>query len=476
MRCANASAMIVGSSDRTRACLSRFLKSTCGMGTVSEVADGTRGANYLEQTRFDLVLLDRGVFSAFDRGLIPSEEAANGRIPIVVVTLLRKLAAFARQLEAPEPADEPEQLDNAALGELLHYARHGERRGESAEGVEPVDPARLHESMGHSQAIKGLVSEVEKVAPTDYSVMLVGETGTGKELVARTLHEASLRAGEQFVAIDSGAVSETLVESELFGHEEGAFTGAERARPGKFQLADGGTLLLDEISTMSANLQGTLLRALEQSRFYPVGGAEPVEVDTRVLSASNRDVQKLESFRDDLYYRLAEYVIEIPPLRRRREDIPHLARRFMQEANEELPHGVFEISTPALDRLRGHDWPGNVRELRNVVRQAALSASEGTIRAKHVEVEESAEAGGLSAGGHSEQEGGEPDEEEEFVLRGGLSLTELIQRQKTRVERRVLRQAMEETGGNMAETARMLGVDYKTVYKKVREYGLNPEE
>jgi DNA-binding NtrC family response regulator len=378
-------AIIVGADQRARGSLRDFLTQRCGLGDVSLVEDGRGGMNYLRQGRFDLVLVDRETLGSSEQSLVHAASRPEGRIPIVIVTLLRKLAEFVRQWidarEAGTDAQLPE-TDNPALGQLVAYARE---RGDLA--VDPTDetapettdrqayrePADLFEVMGRSRSVEQLVRQVDEVAQTDYSVMLVGETGVGKEVVARALHGASRRAGGELVSVDCGAISETLAESELFGHVEGAFTGAERRRPGKFQKADGGTLFLDEISTMSSTVQGTLLRALEHNSFHPVGSSQKVRVDTRILAASNCAVRQLEDFRDDLYYRLAEYVIEVPPLRDRPDDIPHLARRFLRGAAEQVPErDTFELSAEASRRLKSHHWPGNVRELRNTLRRAAL--------------------------------------------------------------------------------------------------------
>ena len=466
----DATAIIVGSNKGSRASLRRFLKTNCGLGTVSEVGDGKGGLNYLEQSRFDLVFLDRETISTFDRGLIRSASRTNGRVPIVVVTLLKKLAAFVNRLtDRTGGSGRGGKLENAALGQLLEFAR---KRGDlalasnaqsgSASPGKPVgrNPSHLFDLMGRSETVERLVERVGQVGPTKYSVLVVGETGTGKELIARAIHAASPRASRPFVALDCGAISDTLVESELFGHVEGAFTGAERERPGKFRMADNGTLFLDEVSTMSRNMQGSVLRALERNAFYAVGGSEEVEVDTRVIAASNRDVRGEDGFRDDLYFRLAEYVIEVPPLRFRKEDIPFLAHRFVEEANAELPHDVTDVAPETVDLLQAYEWPGNVRELRNVVRQGALAATHGTVEPSHIDPDIKHET--ISA----------PEIDPELPDDNDVSLKEIVQDQKAEIERKVIRQVMEQTDGNMAETARKLNVDYKTIYKKVREYGI----
>lgn len=466
-------AIIVGADQRARGSLRDFLTEQCGLGNVSLVEDGRGGMNYLRQSRFDLVLVDRETLGSSEKSLVRAASRPEGRIPMVIVTLLRKLAEFVRQwVDARRDGAEANlpDTDNPALGQLVAYARE---RGDLA--VDPADetapePADLFEAMGRSEAVEQLVRQVDEVAETDYSVMLVGETGVGKEVVARALHGTSQRADGELVSVDCGAISESLAESELFGHVEGAFTGADRWRPGKFRKADGGTLFLDEISTMSSTVQGTLLRVLEQNSFHPVGSSQKVQVDTRILAASNRSVRRLEEFRDDLYYRLAEYVIEVPPLRERREDIPHLARQFLRGAAEQVSGTQsFELSGEAARRLKHHDWPGNVRELRNTVRRAALRADARVVEADDIEL-------ASKRVGPSEPEGSADGPlADGAALEDEVSLSEVVRDQKEKVERRVIEEMMQRTNGNIAEAARRLNADYKTVYNKVRDYGIDAD-
>src|SRR4029453_2777359 len=229
--------------------------------------------------------------------------------------------------------------------------------------------------MGNSASVRGVVEQIATVARSNFSVLIVGETGTGKELVAQAIHRQSDRRRQPFIALDCGAIPEALVESELFGHERGAFTGAERRHAGQFELATGGTCFLDEIGNLPLMLQAKLLRALESREVRPVGAERPTTVDVRFIAAANEDLQARAQdgrFRADLYFRLAQYTIALSPLRQRPEDIAYLAQRFLQEASVELRKPVRQVAPAAIEMLRRHDWPGNVRELRNVVRQAVL--------------------------------------------------------------------------------------------------------
>jgi two-component system nitrogen regulation response regulator GlnG len=320
----------------------------------------------------------------------------------------------------------------------------------------------LQERMGPSDVVARLVSEVNRVAESDFTVIIIGETGSGKEVVARAIHEASSRSKEPFIPVDCGAIPETLLESELFGHERGAFTGAEVQKPGKFEVAQGGTLFLDEISNMPVGSQAKLLRVLQEKKVYRVGGTKAIQVNVRLLVASNQDLHELalsSSFRRDLFYRLNEFTITIPPLRERKEDIPYLAKRFLDNANLELNKQVKGFSETALNTLFAYNWPGNVRELRSIIRRAALLADD-LIAEKHLELER-ADVPGMA---FAPKVQGAPWK--------NLSLREILQQSISTVEREVFTQVLKQTGGNKAKAARLLQVDYKTIHEKVKKLGI----
>ena len=235
------------------------------------------------------------------------------------------------------------------------------------------------ETFGPSEAVGRVISAIEQVARSNFSVVIVGETGSGKEVVARAIHQASGASRRPFVPVDCGAVPEMLLESELFGHERGAFTGADQQTVGKIEAAHTGTLFLDEISNMPLASQAKLLRVLQERTLYRLGSTKPIHVDVRMLTASSHDLEELcesGSFRPDLYFRLNEYTISIPPLRERREDIPYLAKRFVDIANIELSKSIKGFSPSAIEAMLAYDWPGNVRQLRSVVRRAVLMAED----------------------------------------------------------------------------------------------------
>ncbi|MFQ5895090.1 MAG: sigma-54-dependent transcriptional regulator [Nitrospinota bacterium] len=315
----------------------------------------------------------------------------------------------------------------------------------------------LEERMGSSGPIRKVVEAVQRVAPTNYTVLVVGKTGTGKELVARAIHQLSSRHAKPFLAIDCGAIPETLLESELFGYEKGAFTGAERRRAGYFEAADGGTLFFDEIGNLPLGLQAKLLRVMEEKTIQMLGSTKVREVDVRVLAASNAPLEEAVrrgQFREDLYYRLAEFTIALPTLSARREDIPFLAKYFLAEANRDLGGEARGITEDALAAMMAYPWPGNVRELRNAIRHAALIGPQ-MIRREDLNLRAELRAVPTAARG-----GGET-----------VALSDAVRQSVDRVEAERILGALRATGGNKAEAARILKVDYKTLYRKLKKYG-----
>jgi two-component system, NtrC family, response regulator AtoC len=293
------------------------------------------------------------------------------------------------------------------------------------------------------------VFDLARTAARSHSTILVlGESGTGKELLARAVHAESPRSQGPFITMSCAALTETLLESELFGHEKGAFTGAAARRKGKFEIAQGGTLFLDEIGDISPKLQLDLLRVLEDRKFFRVGGNEAVTVDARIIAATNRDLQKAVadgSFREDLFYRLNVIPIQLPPLRDRLEDLPLLVEHFLEQLGAEMNKRVDEVSSEAMATLMGHAWPGNVRELRNILERAVVVASGRVIEASDLGLRRAPEA-----------------------AEGGLaSLDE--------VEKHHVAHVLAETGGNISQAARTLGIDRATLYNKMRKYQLRKD-
>jgi two-component system nitrogen regulation response regulator GlnG len=328
------------------------------------------------------------------------------------------------------------------------------------------DESSLRESMGPSDAVSRLISDVTRVAKTNFSILILGETGSGKEVVARAIHQLSPRCEATFMVVDCGAIPETLLESELFGHEKGAYTGADKQKIGKIEMAQGGTLFLDEISNMPLGSQAKLLRVLQEKTIYRIGGAQPISVDVRVLAASNQDLHRLgesDLFRRDVYFRLNEFTIWVSPLRERQEDILYLAKRFVDLTNLELQKNVKSFTQSAVDALLSYNWPGNVRQLRSMIRRAVLLADD-IIAEHHLGMERVSHKQTLPRLGG--------DQETQDTPQGDLSLKEIMHRKIVAMEREILAHVLRETAGNKAKAARLLHIDYKTIHSKIRQYGI----
>jgi DNA-binding NtrC family response regulator len=315
-----------------------------------------------------------------------------------------------------------------------------------------------------------LVESIRQVAASNFTVLIEGETGTGKELVARAIHQESRRSDKPFIAIDAGAIPEALVESELFGHEKGAFSGAERRKDGHFQMANGGTLFLDEVSNLPPPSQPKLLRAMQERRIRPVGSSQTAAVDVRVIAASNANLQDQVHkglFRQDLYFRLAEFVISLPPLRARPEDIVPLARSFLDEARVELKRPASVLTEGAARLLQNYRWPGNIRQLRNVMRRAALQSTGATIEAAELEPMLADESSGAAP---AQVSWSAALPAPEF---NGFSLRDVARSAQEAAEKRAIIDALRATGGHKQKAAMLLKTDYKTLFLKLKRYGLS---
>lgn len=316
----------------------------------------------------------------------------------------------------------------------------------------------IFDLMGHGFSIQLIDQQIQRVGRTNFTVIVQGETGTGKELVARLIHERSDRANKPFVAIDCGAIPESIVESELFGYVRGAFTGADGKKAGYFELAKGGTLFLDEVANLSPSTQMKLLRSLQERRILPLGSSTNVSTDVRIIVASNailEDEVKAGRFRDDLFHRLNEFKIYLAPLRERREDILYLAERFRDETNAELGKDIRGFSAGACAYLLAYDWPGNVRELRNAVRRAVLLSTE-MIEVKHLRQV-------LSPTVELPQDHEMPQ---------GYGLHAIVHQMSAHLEKTIIQHVLEETGGNKRQAAKRLKIGYKTLYRKLKEHGI----
>jgi transcriptional regulator with PAS, ATPase and Fis domain len=315
--------------------------------------------------------------------------------------------------------------------------------------------------IGEDAQLRQVSQQLHRAAATDATVLLEGESGTGKELFARALHALSPRADGPFVAINCAAIPDTLLETELFGYEKGAFTGANARKPGRFELAHRGTLFLDEIGDLPLALQAKILRGLEEKRFERVGGTQSLHVDVRVVAATNRNLKQRvaeRQFREDLYFRLSVFPIQIPPLRERSEDVVILARHFVDRFCRDMNKTLLVLAPGSIDELRAYSWPGNVRELQNCIERAVILCDGDTIHPRHLNLSFRHPVAPVATSPW-----------DQIDLSG--TLTDVLRRITMEVERRKLEQAIREAAGNRVRAAELLQVSYKTLQQKLKDYG-----
>ncbi|MCJ7556382.1 MAG: nitrogen regulation protein NR(I) [Gammaproteobacteria bacterium] len=391
------------------------------------------------------------------------------QVPVIVITARSDLdsAVNAYQGGAFEYLPKPFDVDQAV--ELVKRALA------QCDASEPPasQPQALSSIIGQAPAMQGVFRAIGRLSSSSMTVLITGESGTGKELVARALHEHSPRSAETFVGLNISAIPAELLESELFGHERGAFTGADRQRKGRFEQASGGTLFLDEIGDMVPALQTRLLRVLAEGEFFRIGGQSPIRVNTRVLAATNQDLAAKVArgdFRDDLYHRLNVIRIEIPPLRQRREDIPALVGHYLSRLAGELGVPAKTLAPAVMNRLVAADWPGNVRQLVNICRRLIVSSPGRDIRLQDLPPE---------LGGHASV-GGAPDWTASLAQWASQALARgesgLLERASPAFETALIRAALAAADGKRHEAARMLGWGRNTLSRKIRELGLDEEE
>jgi DNA-binding NtrC family response regulator len=426
---------------------------------------GQDAISRLVEHRFDLVLTDLALGNG-PNGMDVLLAAKNHRPETSVVMITahgsEKIAVDAMKAGADDYVPKPFDNDEIRLVVQRALDRHRLER-ENRLLLEQVQRQYGFENLiGSGKPMQGVFETLQRVAETDLTVLVRGESGTGKELVAQALHNRSLRKNRPFVAVNCAAISRELVESELFGHEKGAFTGADARREGRFESADAGTIFLDEIGDMAPETQAKVLRVLQERSFERVGGTKPIQVDVRVVAATHRNLEeevRAERFREDLYYRLKVVEIELPPLRARAEDIPALALRFLERVTERLGRDKKQLSEAALARLMRHPWPGNVRELQNVIEQAAVLAAGPRIEEADLRLGEGA---GVA-----------------LSTRGDLSDLPFSEAKKNAVEkfeRAFLLQALRANDGNISRAAESVGMVRQSLQQKIRELGLRSED
>jgi len=422
---------------------------------VRAVADAATAERELEARVPDVVLCDLVLPGSSGMALLARIKERDQRLPVVMMTAHGNIDGAVEAMKQGATDFLTKPLDHQMLRALLDATASDLRRVRANRSLDAQLDQDDNSSgiVGRTRAMRELRRNVELLASSDASAIITGESGTGKEVVARAIHAASARRAKPFVAVNAAAIPEGLIESEVFGHEQGAFTGATRARPGCFEMAEGGTLFLDEIAEMPIALQPKLLRVLEGGRARRLGGSRDVRFDVRVLAATNRSASQAirdGRLREDLFYRLNVFELVIPPLRDRVEDIALLAQHFVREFSRKHQLHIDGVSDAARELLVAHAWPGNVRELRNVIERAVIvaRANGGWIERRHLPPYLQA----IHPGAHPT-----------LTLPAGTTLAE--------AERRLILQTLERVGDNKAEAARQLGLDVKTIRNKLRGYG-----
>ncbi len=451
--------LVVDDEEAMREVLQRRLR---GRGfRVRTAADGEEAVRLAAQFAPDAILSDVVLPDLSGLDLLAKFRAGDGAPPVILITAhgTIDLAVEAMKGGALDFLTKP--LDYDRLVAILDTVA-GAEAGKGAAGRaadEPEPGEGFGDLVGESAAMRAVFSLVREIAGVDASVLITGESGTGKELVARMIHRLSRRAAQPFVPINAAAIPKELMESEIFGHEKGAFTGAAGTRQGCFELADGGTLLLDEIAEMSLELQPKLLRVLEDGRVRRLGGKQELRFDVRVLAATNRPPRLAiadGSLREDLYYRLNVFSVELPPLRERAGDLPLLVAHFVRAFAAKHDCAVEGVGEEAAEILARYRWPGNVRELRNAIERAVVLARAGRIEPDH-----------LPPAIRDPGPPAAPEEEspDRIVLAPGTPIAD--------AERKLILKTLEQTGNNKAEAARRLGIDVKTMRNKLKSYGLD---
>jgi two-component system response regulator AtoC len=422
---------------------------------VTLATTGREGVERFREHTPDVVLTDLVLPDIDGVEVLDRVQRLDREVPVIVMTAYGSVSSSVKAMQtgAYDYITKPLDLDD--LQSKLRRAAETSRLRRQVDRLSASVRSRFSATamVAESPAMQAVLRQIEALADTNATVLVQGESGTGKELVARALHYDSRRSTGPFVAVNCGAFAESLLESELFGHEKGSFTGAAAQHKGAFERADGGTLFLDEIGDAPPAVQVKLLRAIEEREIRRIGGQQPFKVDVRLISASNKDLPELAAeggFRQDLLYRINVVTITLPPLRRRLEDIRPLAERFLAKAAEDHHRRIVRVDPAFYDRLAGYEWPGNIRQLRNVVESAVLLTQGDTLTAAVLNLPSSA-AGRVAAGG-------------DFFVPDNMSLAD--------IEKCVLEQSLMRCQGNRTLTAEKLGLSRRTIQRKIKEHAL----
>ena len=450
--------LVIEDKESMRAMLKQTLE---GEGyEVITAQDGAEGIKKLSDERIGLVLTDLKLPRKDGFDVLKATKQENPILPVIVMTAFGTIETAVRAVKEGAYDFLTKPFDTEHLLVLIKRALDTTRV--AAENIllrtEFADKLGAPKIIGKSRQLQEITASIQKAAPTNATVLIHGESGTGKELFARAIHYLSNRKEGPFIAINSAAIPRELLESELFGYERGAFTGAEARKLGKLELADKGTVFLDEIGDMDLTLQAKILRVIQEQVIERVGGNHPIKIDVRIVAATNKDIEKAveaKLFREDLFYRLNVFPITIPPLRERREDIPPLAQQFLAKYSAEVRKGPVTLSDEALDILMKCPWKGNVRELENVIERAVIYAEFGVVRAQDLGISESSILDALAE--HVPMEG---------------PLADIAAAAARIAESRRIRQVLKQTGGNKTKAAEILQVSYKTLLTKIKDYQL----
>ena len=422
--------------------------------SVKQAVNGQEGLNFYRQAIFHVILLDVKLPGMDGMEILSKIKEETPETPVIIITGYASVGSAVEAMKRgafdylakPFSPEELRVITKKALGsrkiflENLYLRKELEAKSE----FEMV--------VGKSKAMAKVFDIIRRVSPTESTVLITGESGTGKELIAREIHKHSRRRDGPFVTVDCGALVETLFESELFGHVKGSFTGAYETKHGRFEVANGGTIFLDEISNISLNIQANLLRVIQEREVTRIGSSKPIKVNVRILAATNEnlaDTVREGKFREDLFYRLSVVPIHLPPLRERKEDIPLLVNHFIQKYNKRVKKNIRSVSAKVMEALMQYDWPGNIRELENTIER-------GIVLSKEEEIE----LGNLMYQGIN-------------VNHGYWNSAEGKYRTLEQIEKEHIKVVLQSQSGNKSKTAEIMGIDRKTLWAKIKKYGLN---
>jgi DNA-binding NtrC family response regulator len=446
--------LLVDDDDKVRCIIADNLRD-CGFVPM-EASGGLAALEILQKAKPSVILLDLKMPEMDGIETLPKIKEINPHVPVIILTAHGDIPTAVEMMKAGayDFLIKPPNFELLALT-LKRATEKAELRKKVHELSGEIETS-LELLLGQSESMKKVIKQILQVSQSDFSLILQGETGTGKSFIARTIHNLSKRAKGTFVTVDIGAMPETLVESELFGYEKGAFTGAEKKKKGFFGIAHGGTLLIDELQNLSLYVQSKLLMAVEEKSICPLGTTGAVKTDVRIIGATNKDILdsvKENTFRKDLFYRLGEFMIFLPPLRERVEDIQFYAEKFFREVAEDLDKPLQGISESTIGLLEKYPWPGNIRELKNVIRRAVLIADSEFIKPEHIKFLEHSDTSGQNRTIRCKLD--------EFPT---LNLMDL--------EKMAIKKALDVSSVNKTKAAAILNISYMTLLRKIKQYNI----